>query len=256
MAVFARLSNYLKGRTSVNGLRSMVRQINSSILLPKTQTLIPAWQWSTFTTKSTFSTAQSPSSAHPSRVQKWKRLTSRSPPRLLQVSDGFFLNLRRFEYLWQDSENFKRPTKMPAPEYIEHLMAWVQGNIDNEAMFPSRIGKGFHNHCGFCSAHRISGVAFPKTFPMLIRQIFKRLYRVYAHIYCHHYPVIIQLGLEPHLNTSFKHYVLFIDEHGLASGKDFWGPLGDLVESMLRSDWYFRSLMGVLSYDAGPPGSL
>lgn len=80
------------------------------------------------------------------------------------------------------------------------------------------------------------GMPFPKTFPALIRQLFKRLYRVYAHIYCHHYPVIIQLGLEPHLNTSFKHYVLFIDEHSLASGKDFWGPLGDLVESMLRSD--------------------
>lgn len=46
----------------------------------------------------------------------------------------------RFEYLWQDSENFKRPTKMPAPEYVEHLMAWVQGNVDNESMFPSRIG--------------------------------------------------------------------------------------------------------------------
>ncbi|MCJ1227171.1 Mitotic exit network component [Toensbergia leucococca] len=125
----------------------------------------------------------------------------------------------KFEYLWQDSENYKRPTKMPAPEYIEHLMAWVQGNIDNESMFPSRIG-----------------VPFPKTFPPLIRQVFKRLYRVYAHIYCHHYPVIVQLGLEPHLNTSFKHYVLFIDEHSLASGKDFWGPLGDLVDSMLRSD--------------------
>lgn len=49
----------------------------------------------------------------------------------------------RFEYLWQDSENFKRPTKMPAPEYIEHLMAWVQGNIDNESMFPCRIGRYF-----------------------------------------------------------------------------------------------------------------
>ncbi|EAT84747.2 hypothetical protein SNOG_07281 [Parastagonospora nodorum SN15] len=102
----------------------------------------------------------------------------------------------------------------------QHLMAWVQSNVDNESMFPSRIG-----------------VPFPKTFPALIRNMFKRLYRVYAHIYCHHYPVVIELGLEPHLNTSFKHYVLFIDEHGLANGsKDFWGPLGDLVESMLRSD--------------------
>lgn len=125
----------------------------------------------------------------------------------------------RFEYLWQDNENFKRPTKMAAPAYIEQLMTWVQGNIDNETVMPSRIG-----------------VPFPKTFPSLVRQIFKRMYRVYAHIYCHHYPVIRELGLEPHLNTSFKQYVLFIDEHNLATGKDFWGPLGDLVDSMLRSD--------------------
>ncbi|KUI62382.1 putative maintenance of ploidy protein mob1 [Cytospora mali] len=124
-----------------------------------------------------------------------------------------------FEYLWQDNENFKRPTKMAAPAYIEQLMTWVQGSIDNEAVMPSRIG-----------------VPFPKTFPSLVRQIFKRMYRVYAHIYCHHYPVIRELGLEPHLNTSFKQYVLFIDEHNLATGKDFWGPLGDLVDSMLRSD--------------------
>lgn len=126
---------------------------------------------------------------------------------------------------------------MPAPDYVEHLMAWVQSNIDNESMFPSRIG----GMCRRCLASPsadpwLLGVPFPKTFPVLIRQLFKRLYRVYAHIYCHHYPVIVQLGLEPHLNTSFKHYVLFIDEHSLASGKDFWGPLGDLVDSMLRSD--------------------
>lgn len=49
--------------------------------------------------------------------------------------------MRRFEYLWQDSENYKRPTKMPAPAYIEQLMSWVQSNIDNEAVLPSRIGE-------------------------------------------------------------------------------------------------------------------
>lgn len=144
----------------------------------------------------------------------------------------------RFEYLWQDSENFKKPTKMPAPEYIEHLMAWIQSNIDNEQMFPSRIGKNaLDTFLKTPCLTESSGVPFPKTFPALLKNMFKRLYRVYAHIYCHHYPVVIELGLEPHLNTSFKHYVLFIDEHGLASNsKDFWGPLGDLVENMLRSD--------------------
>ena len=125
-----------------------------------------------------------------------------------------------FEYLWQDNDQYKRPTKMAAPDYVEHLMTWVQSNVDNEAVFPSRIG-----------------VPFPKTFRPLIAQLFKRLYRVYAHIYCHHYQIVRQLGLEPHLNTSFKHYVLFTEEHRLSEGsKDFYGPLGDLVESMLAAD--------------------
>ena len=29
---------------------------------------------------------------------------------------------------------------MAAPHYVEHLMSWVQSNIDNEQVFPSRIG--------------------------------------------------------------------------------------------------------------------
>lgn len=127
------------------------------------------------------------------------------------------LSVYRFEYLWQDNDQYRRPTKMSAPEYIEHLMAWVQSLTEDESVFPSR-----------------TGVPFPKNFAPIVRQIFKRLYRVYAHIYCHHYPVMAGLGLEPHLNTSFKHYVLFIKEYNLAAGRDFWGPLGDLVESMVK----------------------
>ena len=125
---------------------------------------------------------------------------------------------------------------MPAPAYIEQLMTWVQSNIDNESVLPSKIGKLDQMTRAEQLLTCIAGVPFPKSFPALVRQIFKRMYRVYAHIYCHHYPVVRELGLEPHLNTSFKQYVLFIDEHGLASGRDYWGPLGDLVDSMLKSD--------------------
>jgi MOB kinase activator 1 len=128
---------------------------------------------------------------------------------------------------------------MAAPVYIEHLMTWVQSKIDNEQDLPSKIGEiplSFKSYPGRAIDREHAGVPFPKSFPALVRQIFKRMYRVYAHIYCHHYPVIRELGLEPHLNTSFKQYVLFIDEHGLASGRDYWGPLGDLVDSMLKSD--------------------
>lgn len=144
-----------------------------------------------------------------------------------------------FEYLWQDNDNYKKPTKMSAPEYINNLMTWVQNTIDNESILPSRIGKEtsvfFHPSGSVLTAP--PGVPFPKTFGPLVRQIFKRMYRVYAHIYCHHYAVIRELGLEPHLNTSFKQYVLFVDEHKLDSGsKDYYGPLSDLAVKMVESD--------------------
>lgn len=70
----------------------------------------------------------------------------------------------RFEYLWQDSENYKRPTKMPAPTYIEHLMGWVQSNIDNEAVFPSRIGNLIEQLPASSSADIIR-CTVPKIFP-------------------------------------------------------------------------------------------
>ena len=44
-----------------------------------------------------------------------------------------------FEYLWADEQN-KKPIKMSAPEYVEHLMSWVQHYLDDDTMFPSSTG--------------------------------------------------------------------------------------------------------------------
>lgn len=57
-------------------------------------------------------------------------------------------------------------------------------------------------------------------FKSLMNQIFKRLFRVYAHIYHHHFPEIIALGQEPHLNTSLKHFILFAKEFDLIDAKE------------------------------------
>ena len=46
----------------------------------------------------------------------------------------------RYEYLWEDGSRFKRPTKLPAPEYVDALMNWAQGLLDDESVFPNRIG--------------------------------------------------------------------------------------------------------------------
>jgi MOB kinase activator 1 len=142
---------------------------------------------------------------------------------------------QRYEYLWADPIPSKsgtrgEPIKMSAPEYVDTLMTYIQSRIDDENTFPSKIG-----------------VAFPKGFMGVIKTIWRRLFRVYAHVYCEHFSVIVGLGLESHLNTSFKHFVLFAKEFEYVSlfmcgidcrlieDKDF-APLQELVDSMLEQD--------------------
>lgn len=56
----------------------------------------------------------------------------------------------------------------------------------------------------------LSGVPFPRNFQSNAKTILKRLFRVYAHIYHQHFSEVVQLGEEAHLNTSFKHFIFFV----------------------------------------------
>ena len=73
---------------------------------------------------------------------------------------------------------------------------------------------------------------FPKNFIQIAKTILKRLFRVYAHIYHQHFRCgnwnkctnaiqnifmfswlnreVVSLGEEAHLNTSFKHFIYFV----------------------------------------------
>lgn len=67
-----------------------------------------------------------------------------------------------------------------------------------------------------------AGVPFPKNFMSVAKTILKRLFRVYAHIYHQHFDSVIQLQEEAHLNTSFKHFIFFVQvglQHYLLSSK-------------------------------------
>ena len=46
----------------------------------------------------------------------------------------------RYEYHWADGQSIKKPIKCSAPKYIDYLMTWVQEQIDDEVLFPSKIG--------------------------------------------------------------------------------------------------------------------
>lgn len=124
----------------------------------------------------------------------------------------------RYEYLWEDGVKYKRPTKLPAPEYVDALMNWAQSLLDDESVFPNKIG-----------------VPFPRNFRDTVRTIVRRLFRVYAHIYSNHFDQICALGIEAHLNTSYRHFFLFINEFDLVDKKEL-APLDELNDAILAED--------------------
>lgn len=117
----------------------------------------------------------------------------------------------RYEYHWQDGVQYKKPTRLSAPDYVDALMNWVQGMLDDEAIFPSKVG-----------------VPFPRNFHQTIKSINRRLFRIYAHLYCHHFAVCAALSIEAHLNTSYRHYLLFVTEFKLIEEKEL-APLAECV---------------------------
>ena len=72
---------------------------------------------------------------------------------------------------------------------------------------------------------------FPKNFNSIAKTIFKRLFRVYAHIYHQHFSQVVQLGEEAHLNTSFKHFIYFVQEFNLIDKREL-APLNELIDKL------------------------
>lgn len=144
---------------------------------------------------------------------------------------GFFLLTKsqkqfcRYEYRWADGVQIKKPIEVSAPKYVEYLMDWIETQLDDETLFPQRLGNNNNNnicqwdlkqypllhpnmliiyfYCFF------AGAPFPQNFKDVVKTIFKRLFRVYAHIYHSHFQKIVSLKEEAHLNTCFKHFILF-----------------------------------------------
>ncbi|ELR61774.1 Mps one binder kinase activator-like 2A, partial [Bos mutus] len=109
----------------------------------------------------------------------------------------------KYEYRWQDENKFRRPTALSAPRYMDLLMDWIEVQINNEDVFPTNVG-----------------TPFPKNFLQVVKKILSRLFRVFVHVYIHHFDRIAQLGSEAHVNTCYKHFYYFVTEFGLIDTKE------------------------------------
>ncbi|KAL0481607.1 MOB kinase activator [Acrasis kona] len=125
-----------------------------------------------------------------------------------------------FMYLWRDENNDKmEPIKLSAKEYISRSLNWIRSTLDDEKVFPSS-----------------SDVPFPKKFEKIVKSIFKRIFRIYAHILYDHFPKVQALGIEAHINSSLKHFLLFSFEFGLL-GKNELEPLNEHIINRLGSQY-------------------
>lgn len=117
----------------------------------------------------------------------------------------------KFEYLWADGINYKRPTRLPAPKYISLLMDWIEKQINNEEIFPVRVD-----------------IPFPRNFVPTCKKILTRLFRVFVHVYIHHFDRLVAIGAEAHVNTCYKQFYYFITEFDLVSHREL-EPLRDMT---------------------------
>lgn len=118
---------------------------------------------------------------------------------------------KRVVYKWQDAEEYQKPTKLPACKYMNLLISHVKKTLGNEEIVPT------------------DGRPFPKQFKDEMGILLKRLFRVYAHAYLHHFREIRELEAEAHLNFCFKHFMFFVKEFNLVNMEDMT-PLAKLIE--------------------------
>lgn len=124
----------------------------------------------------------------------------------------------KYLYLWADNKDYKTPTKVPAHQYVDLLFNYIDELLDNPQIFPSD-----------------PEIPFPKDFKNIVKTIFKRLFRVYAHIYYHHLDDVKKLNIEPHFNTAFRHFYSFIHEFKLVP-KEELSPLRQVINQFSSED--------------------
>ena len=117
----------------------------------------------------------------------------------------------KYEYYWCDESISKKPIKVTAQEYVSHLKKWTMNFLQDPKIIPND-----------------EAADFAPNFRTLVKNVFKRWFRVYAHIYHSHFDTVEDLKLKCHMNSSFRHYIKFCNEFSLIHDREF-GPMTRLI---------------------------
>merc|ERR1711941_101081 len=105
-----------------------------------------------------------------------------------------------------------------ATGYVDKLIEWIWLQIDDESLFPLNPAN-----------------KYPPDFMEKLSDIFRRLFRVYAHLYTAHSSDIKEKNVEAHVNTFFKHFYFFIVKFDLVPAKELLPLEHIIVKLQLRA---------------------
>jgi len=117
-------------------------------------------------------------------------------------------------YLWMDLVK-KAPVDIPAPEYFTNLFEWIlTDNFSDEAKFPLLTIDG----------------PYEANYRFYVSDIARRLFRVYGHLYHHHYSEIADNSLMAieNFEKSFELFYHFVTEFKLVTEGDL-KPMEGLI---------------------------
>ena len=121
----------------------------------------------------------------------------------------------KYQYYWADGVKVKTPEKVSAPVYVDKLMEWVSEQLDDESVIPTTTD------------------SFPANFKDTMKNIYRRLFRVYAHLYHGHLAQIKQQGEDEHFMSCLNHFAAFVFEFELVDYKEM-APLADVLKTFLE----------------------
>jgi len=121
----------------------------------------------------------------------------------------------KYQYYWTDGKNVREPILVSAKQYMTYLFDWIEEQISNPALFPVD-----------------DDGQYPAEFEEIVRNIFKRLFRMYAHVYYKHFDQVKDAGAESQLNSTFQHFAYFVIEYQLVDDSEL-RPLRKLITKLV-----------------------
>lgn len=121
----------------------------------------------------------------------------------------------KHEYLWADGRTILKPMSIPAPDYIDYLMTWMDYELNIQLDEAS-------------NAALISGKSNGRH--SVTKTIIKRIIRVFAHMEIEHEQEMKNIGIYHRHERILKHYVELVNKYKLTDRKVL-NPLRETIKS-------------------------